>query len=220
MKRSAAENKKTDTGGIIRADETVSGRVVGLSEEKIIPAPTTTVARWKTFLTVPSYDGVIGIGFLLVLAALLGILYVMYRFIKEYRARWKQLTSETIRNRAQIEQMTVQIKKLAEDQKYTDHVWVDEIRNMLTTPVPAAPASGTQQVMTAPVPIRHDIINPTPTILTDQDMDRALEDELNELQGSVRSDLPLPDTSAFAKKNIKNDDQEGRVVPVNPAEQI
>lgn len=130
------------------------------------------------------------------ICGLISVVYVLYRFMREDHARWKQVTTEIVKHRNQFEQLTSQIKQMAEEQKSTDHQWVEEIKRMVVNKNQTENSTASRSI-----PVKHirpTVVLNTPVILTEHDMDQVLAEELEELQH------PTPP--------LINDDDEGRVL--------
>jgi len=100
------------------------------------------------------------------------LMYSFYRYLVEEKKRWKQVSSEFSRQRALVENLTTEMQKIQVDSKNMDDKWRDQIRSAIehSPPTPVVDA-------------------PPPVILSANDMDRELEEELSELQEMVTSSV-------------------------------
>jgi len=112
-------------------------------------------------------------GLIVVVGSLLGVVFIMYRFMRNDQARWKQVTTEILKQRANVDQAMSQIRKLEEEQKINDHDLVEEIKRMVVNKV--------HQEHLVKKPVQVETIRAQPVILSEHDMDEALREELLEL---------------------------------------
>lgn len=108
------------------------------------------------------------------------LMYSFYRYLVEEKKRWKQVSGEFSRQRALVENLTTEMQKIQVDSKNMDDKWRDQIRSAIEHSPPTP-------VVAIEAPPPPDI--PQPVILSANDMDRELEEELSELQEMVTSSV-------------------------------
>ena len=149
-----------------------SSRKTGGGSGSELTAPTATaLAPWRrndAYYSAMIFFLSVGLTFLM---------YSFYRYLVEEKKRWKQVSSEFSRQRALVENLTTEMQKIQVDSKNMDDKWRDQIRSAIEHSPPT------------PVVERVAIEAPPPVILSANDMDRELEEELSELQEMVTSSV-------------------------------
>ena len=115
------------------------------------------------------------------------LMYSFYRFLVEEKKRWKQVSTEFSRQRQMMDALTTEVQKFKVESKNTDDKWRDQIQQAIQPPVLPPPPSV-----------------PAPVILSANDMDRVLEEELSELQEMVTSRV-TPSTVAVVSMVLTED---------------
>ena len=155
-------------------------------------------------------DVLVIFGMIVLVSGLLGVVYVLYKFIKEDQYRWKQMSAEIVKHRAQFDQLSNQMKQVVEEMKSTDQEWTEEIRKFIATkqaqsqsPTTTVQQSSRPRSKASPMPsivLESGVAHLAPSIMTENDMDQVLAEELQELQ-------------TVEKKKVKSPRQEeGRIV--------
>lgn len=156
------------------------------------------------------YDLFVILAILLLVGGLLGVIWVIYKFMKEDQARWKHVSTEILKHRTQFDQLSNQVRQVMDEQKNADHEWTEEIQRLISGRGrdPQGDATVITASTTASLPVKHSlssrptvILEPgtlrlTPMIMTENDMDEVLVNELLELEPSskieeVTVDSPL-----------------------------
>ena len=151
-----------------------SSRKTGGSGSELTAPTTTAMAPWRR------NDAYYSAMIFLLSVGLTFLMYSFYRYLVEEKKRWKQVSGEFSRQRALVENLTTEMQKIQVDSKNMDDKWRDQIRSAIEHSPPTP-------VVAIEAPPPPDI--PQPVILSANDMDRELEEELSELQEMVTSSV-------------------------------
>lgn len=175
------------------------------------------------------YDLFVILAILALVGGLLGVIWVIYKFMKEDQARWKQVSTEILKHRTQFDQLSHQMRQVMDEQKNADHEWTEEIRRLIggRGGEPHGESIGSVSVASRPVKQQNVSSRPTvvlepgtlrltPLIMTENDMDRVLANELRELEPSNRIEeisIDPPNPSADSPIKPSNEDIESIPFP-------
>lgn len=188
----AIADHHNDDGVFGELDEPLYGRDSGQSTKPVASLSLFSARRTDTLVV---------FGMIALISGLLGVVYVLYKFMKEDQYRWKQMSAEIVKHRAQFDQLSNQMKQVVDEMKSTDHEWTEEIRKFIASkqaaqqsnpaPAIARSKSTTTAPASASAPIKPNVIleagtsRLVPIIMSENDMDRVLADELQELRAGV-----------------------------------
>jgi hypothetical protein len=102
------------------------------------------------------------------------------------------MSTEIVKHRSQFDQLSNQMKQVVDEMKSTDHEWTEEIRKFIASKQAGQSNAGgilrSKSTTTTPVPMKPSVILETgtsrlvPIIMSENDMDQVLAEELQELR--------------------------------------